>query len=103
MKATGIVRRVDDLGRVVIPKEIRRSLLIHEGSPLEIFVEDSSVVFRKYNYVTSVKEALDTLREQVQETEDLKHRADILNMLSELEAMLKKEQARFEGGAADGE
>ena len=49
MKATGIVRRVDDLGRVVIPKEIRRACNIHEGDPLEIFIdEDGAVVFRKY-------------------------------------------------------
>ncbi len=39
MKATGIVRRIDDLGRVVIPKEIRRTLKIREGDPLEIFVD----------------------------------------------------------------
>ena len=50
MKATGIVRRVDDLGRVVIPKEIRRIAGIREGDPLEIFLdEDGAVVFRKYN------------------------------------------------------
>ena len=50
MKATGIVRRVDDLGRVVIPKEIRRTASIREGDPLEIFLdEDGAVVFKKYN------------------------------------------------------
>lgn len=50
MKATGIVRRIDDLGRVVIPKEIRRTASIREGDPLEIFLdEDGAVVFRKYN------------------------------------------------------
>lgn len=51
MKATGIVRRIDDLGRVVIPKEIRRSLGIREGDPLEIFVnsKEKSVVFKKYD------------------------------------------------------
>ena len=48
MKATGIVRRVDDLGRVVIPKEIRRSVGIREGEALEIFVEDKKVIFQKY-------------------------------------------------------
>ena len=42
MKATGIVRRIDDLGRVVIPKEIRRVLKIREGDPLEIFVETTA-------------------------------------------------------------
>lgn len=48
MKATGIIRRIDDLGRVVIPKEIRRTVRIHEGDPLEIFVEDGAVIFKKY-------------------------------------------------------
>lgn len=49
MKATGIVRRVDDLGRVVIPKEIRRTASIREGDPLEIFLdEDGAIVVRKY-------------------------------------------------------
>ena len=50
MKATGIVRRIDDLGRVVIPKEIRRTYRIREGDPLEIFVTPSGeVVFKKYS------------------------------------------------------
>ena len=50
MKATGIVRRVDDLGRIVIPKEIRRTLKIREGDPFEIYTEkDGGVIFRKYS------------------------------------------------------
>lgn len=48
MKATGIVRRIDDLGRVVIPKEIRRTCNIREGDPLEIFLQDDGIVFKKY-------------------------------------------------------
>ena len=52
MKATGIVRRIDDLGRVVIPKEIRRTLRIREGDPLEIFTDtDGVVIFKKYSPV----------------------------------------------------
>lgn len=47
MKATGIVRRIDDLGRVVIPKEIRRTLRIREGDPLEIFVDREGEVILK--------------------------------------------------------
>lgn len=51
MKATGIVRRIDDLGRVVIPKEIRRTLRIKEGDPLELFTtREGEVVFKKYTY-----------------------------------------------------
>ena len=49
MKATGIVRRIDDLGRVVIPKEIRRTMRIREGDPLEIFTNGDGVVFKKYS------------------------------------------------------
>lgn len=50
MKATGIVRRIDELGRVVIPKEIRRTLRIREGDPLEIYTEkDGEVIFKKYS------------------------------------------------------
>ncbi len=52
MKATGIVRRIDDLGRVVIPKEIRRTLRIREGDPLEIYTAtDGEVIFKKYSPV----------------------------------------------------
>ena len=50
MKATGIVRRIDDLGRVVIPKEIRRVLRIREGDPLEIYTSSSGeVILKKYS------------------------------------------------------
>ena len=50
MKATGIVRRIDDLGRVVIPKEIRRTIRIREGDPLEIFTDnEGGVIFKKYS------------------------------------------------------
>ena len=50
MRATGIVRRIDDLGRVVIPKEIRRNLHLKEGDPLELFIENGNVVFHKYSF-----------------------------------------------------
>lgn len=50
MKATGIVRRIDDLGRVVVPKEIRRTLRIREGDPLEIYTDrEGGIVLRKYS------------------------------------------------------
>lgn len=48
MRATGIIRRIDDLGRVVVPKEIRRELGIKEGDALELFMDGKSVIFKKY-------------------------------------------------------
>ncbi len=57
MKATGIVRRIDDLGRVVIPKEIRRTMRIREGFPLEIFTgNNGEVIFKKYSPVNELSE-----------------------------------------------
>lgn len=55
MKATGIVRRIDDLGRVVVPKEIRRTLRIREGDPLEIFVaREGEVILKKYSPINEL-------------------------------------------------
>lgn len=57
MKATGIVRRIDDLGRVVIPKEIRRTMRIREGDPLEIYTSnDGEVIFKKYSAISEMYE-----------------------------------------------
>lgn len=57
MKATGIVRRIDDLGRVVIPKEIRKNLRIREGDPLEIFTDrEGEVILKKYSPIADLGE-----------------------------------------------
>ncbi|MDD4572565.1 MAG: stage V sporulation protein T [Clostridia bacterium] len=70
MKATGIVRRIDDLGRVVIPKEIRRTMRIREGDPLEIFVDrEGEVILKKYSPIGELgefaKEYADALHESM--------------------------------------
>jgi len=70
LKATGIVRRIDDLGRVVIPKEIRRTLRIREGDPLEIFVDrEGEVILKKYSPIGELgdfaKEYADSLHETI--------------------------------------
>ena len=57
MKATGVVRRIDDLGRIVIPKEIRRTLRIKEGDPLEIFTDkEGEVILKKYSPIGELSE-----------------------------------------------
>ena len=61
MKATGIVRRIDDLGRVVIPKEIRKTLRIREGEPLEIFIgTDGEIILKKYSPLQEQKAFLES-------------------------------------------
>lgn len=54
MKATGVVRRIDDLGRIVIPKEIRRNLRIRDGESLEIFVDNNDIVLKKFSIMRNV-------------------------------------------------
>ena len=57
MKATGVVRRIDDLGRIVIPKEIRKTLRIREGDPLEIFTDkEGEVILKKYSPIGELSE-----------------------------------------------
>lgn len=62
MKAIGIVRRIDDLGRVVVPKEIRRTLGIDEGDPLEIFVNGGQVILQKYQPETEKEDVIASLK-----------------------------------------
>jgi AbrB family transcriptional regulator (stage V sporulation protein T) len=69
MKATGIVRRIDDLGRVVIPKEIRRTLRIREGDPLEIFTDrEGGVILKKYSPIGELSEFSREYAESLQQT-----------------------------------
>ncbi|MDR2939182.1 MAG: AbrB/MazE/SpoVT family DNA-binding domain-containing protein [Clostridiales bacterium] len=55
MKSTGVIRRIDDLGRFVIPKEIRRNLHIGQGDYIEIYIEDDAVVLQKFEYKSDIK------------------------------------------------
>ena len=69
MKATGIVRRIDDLGRVVIPKEIRRTMRIREGDPLEIYTDrDGEVIFKKYSPIVELNVFASEYAETLQKT-----------------------------------
>uniref|UniRef100_UPI004055C4BB stage V sporulation T C-terminal domain-containing protein n=1 Tax=Agathobacter sp. TaxID=2021311 RepID=UPI004055C4BB len=69
MKATGIVRRIDDLGRIVIPKEIRRTMRIREGDPMEIFTNrEGEIMLKKYSPVGELAEFAGTLAESLAQT-----------------------------------
>jgi len=74
MKNTGIIRRIDDLGRVVVPKEIRRTLGIREGDPLEVFIIDDMICYKKYNSEGELAGLLDKayllLEEKIELSED---------------------------------
>ena len=69
MKATGIVRRIDDLGRVVIPKEIRRTMRIKEGDPLEIYTDrEGEVIFKKYSPIGEMQDFATDYADTLQKT-----------------------------------
>ena len=71
MKATGIVRRIDDLGRVVIPKEIRRTMRIREGDPLEIFTDrDGELIFKKYSPIGELSDFASQICESLKKSTD---------------------------------
>mgnify|MGYP000839656319 FL=1 len=93
MKATGQVRRIDDLGRVVVPKEVRVNLGIRDGDAFEIFTTEDrrGVVFQKYSFDTPVAQALKSLRVAVEDSE-LSCRKEFLQSITELEARLKLEE-----------
>lgn len=96
MKATGIVRRIDDLGRVVIPKEIRRSLRIKEGDPLEIFTDQMSgysmVCFRKYEagFMNSLTRLADAIDEEMMDNASNEQRDEVREHFYEIKKILNE-------------
>ena len=92
MKATGIIRRMDDLGRVVIPKDIRRATGIREGEPLEIFIEgEDTVCFRKYK--NNLSDAVEHLRDRIENCcDDLTY-----GTLMRIDALLEEVQELVKG------
>ena len=92
MKATGIIRRVDDLGRIVIPKEIRRNLGIREGEALEIFVDEGCVCFKKYipNKLEKVSDAFNELADFAEEEGGFLLRTKVSELQAGVEERLKE-------------
>ena len=67
MQETGIVRRIDELGRVVIPKEMRKTLRIKEGDPLEIYTDKDHLVFRKYSPISTINDYVQAVADGIEE------------------------------------
>ena len=65
MKSTGVIRRIDDLGRIVIPKEIRKNLRIKEGDNLEIFVNEEDVILKKYSLMNKISDISSDLTDSI--------------------------------------
>lgn len=96
MKATGIVRRIDDLGRVVIPKEIRRSCRIREGDPLEIFTYQMGgqtiVCFRKYEggFMNSLTRLADAIDDEMMDDASNEQRDEVREHFYEIKKILNE-------------
>ena len=90
MKATGIIRRIDDLGRIVIPKEIRRNMNIREGDPMEIYLDgDNKVVFEKYNsgllpFIHNLADRVEDNEYDTLSPESVKEIKGLLNKISKI-------------------
>lgn len=70
MKSTGVVRKIDELGRIVIPKEIRRNLRIHDGENLEIFIDENSIILKKFSKIADLKDIIMRLCDLIYDTMD---------------------------------
>ena len=70
MKTTGVVRRIDELGRIVIPKEIRKTLKIKDGESLEIFLEDGNIILKKYSHFDGLKDFYDKFVDSISSSID---------------------------------
>lgn len=93
MVNTGIIRRIDDLGRIVIPRDIRHRMKIREGEPLEVLIEGKDTVcFRKYE--TNLCSAVDQLKDQIETYCDLsdKDQEKIKILLEEVRELVKGEE-----------
>ena len=92
MKATGMVRKVDHLGRLVLPMELRRNLGIGTGDPVEFYVDGELLILKKYDATGSVEELVDKLEQEIRMKEQLltpKQMAALDEKLQELKAIVK--------------
>lgn len=91
MKRTGIIRRIDDLGRIVIPREIRNILRLQEDDPLEMFIRDDTLILIKHNVQRPVRKALKNLWELVEKDPNLKCSGELQEKIREMSIILNQE------------
>lgn len=91
VRSTGMVRRIDDLGRVVIPKDIQHKIGINEGDPFEIFVEGEAVIFKKYDAANDIKAAIESAKRVVSNDADIstEKSAAVIAKLEEAKRLLE--------------
>lgn len=92
MLGTGIIRHIDNLGRLVIPKELRNKFGIRDGGPVEIFTDSNSIILRRYYAADSIKEIVDHLRASLEEAEELNNRDKALELADKLSQLLQGEK-----------
>lgn len=93
MRATGIIRRIDDLGRIVIPKEIRRTLGLHEGDPMEIFLDnDKGVIFKRYG--GKLDDDMISLADQLDNEDMLEFADEMRQMVYRYRKLIKEREKR---------
>lgn len=96
MKATGMVRKLDKLGRIVVPMEIRRNLGISVGDPVEFYVDGQTIIVKKYDTTGSVEELVDRLEQEIRMKSHLlttKQVAALDEKIQELKAIVKEQGA----------
>lgn len=91
MKATGIIRRVDDLGRIMIPKELRRTLTIRDGDLMEFYTADDNIILVPYDPNTDIKHAIEKLRLFLT-SYGVEHQDELLAKIDEMNAILDAEK-----------
>jgi AbrB family transcriptional regulator (stage V sporulation protein T) len=91
MKATGIIRRVDDLGRISIPKEVRRVARVKEGDPMEVLPADGGIFLRRYDSTKTIGDVLQELEDLVSYADEIECRATVLENIKAITVALQSE------------
>lgn len=88
MRATKIIRRIDELGRIVIPKGVRSQLGIKEGDPFELFTQGRDVILKRYQPATNISNVLDELRRMLAAEPNLTYGPALLEKVAEMQLLL---------------